>query len=69
MLYYILKRYNDTVNDSRTPKKILQCQIEGRRPIGSRPRDRWTDDVAKDANILLNVKRWTNVAKDRIRWR
>ncbi|PSN40011.1 hypothetical protein C0J52_18995 [Blattella germanica] len=46
----------------------MQCQIKGRRPIG-RPRDHWTDGVAKDANIQLHVRRWTNVAKDRIRWR
>ncbi|PSN57516.1 hypothetical protein C0J52_01622 [Blattella germanica] len=56
------------MDDSRTHKKILQCQIEGRRPIG-RPRNRWTDGVANNANLLLNVRRWTNVAKERIRWR
>ncbi|PSN57040.1 hypothetical protein C0J52_01702 [Blattella germanica] len=41
------------------------CNAKSKVPIG-RPRDRWTDGVAKDANILLNVRRWTNVAKNRI---
>ena len=56
------------MEDNRIPRKVLFSQIEGRRPVG-RPKTRWIDAVARDADNLLKIKRWTSIAKDREKWR
>ena len=52
---------------NRIPRKVLFSQIEGRRLVG-RPKYRWNDAVSRDAGILLKIKRWTLIAKDREKW-
>ena len=48
--------------------RIPFSQTEGRRPVG-RPKHRWIDAVARGADTLLKIKRWTSIAKDREKWR
>ena len=49
-------------------RQVLFSQIEGRRHVG-RPKARWFVAVARDADNLLKIKRWTSITKDREKWR
>ena len=44
------------MEDNQIPRKVLFNQIEGRRPVG-RPKTRWIEAVARDADNLLKIKR------------
>ena len=58
------------MEDDSPTKRLFLGQPEGRRPPG-RPRKRWRDVVTTDLSTtgLRNVRRWTEVAQDRRRWR
>jgi hypothetical protein len=51
----------------RIPKKVLGSCFGGGRPVG-RPRNRWEDTVQRDAAILLRIRTWKSVARDK-EWR
>jgi hypothetical protein len=44
--------------DNRIPKQTLEESLRGRKPAG-KPRNRWKNEVLKDAAILLNTKTGT----------
>ena len=48
---------------NRIPRKVLFSQMKGRRRVG-RSKHRWIDAVARDADTLLKLERWTSIAKD-----
>ena len=51
----VYKRQHMRMEDNRIPTKVLFNQIEGRRPV-RRPKTRWIDAVARDADNLLKIK-------------
>jgi hypothetical protein len=56
------------MDNSRIPKKVLDGEFHGRRPVG-RPRLRWEDSIRRDSLLLLNVRGWRRRAGDRDIWR
>ena len=43
------------------------CIRDSRRPVG-RPKHRWIDAAARDADTLLKIKRWISIAKEKEKW-
>ena len=56
------------MGSQRVNKRIVEGRIYGRRPVG-RPKDRWIDEVTKDAKQLLGITTWRRKALDREEWR
>lgn len=54
--------------EERVAKKVFTGIIEGERPVG-RPRKRWADAVAADAETLLHISNWRTSARNRDDWR
>lgn len=52
----------------RIPKKLARGEMEGKRPVG-KPKQRWEDNVKKDALEMLGIRNWKESAKDRDEWR
>jgi hypothetical protein len=52
--------------DERNVKRLTQWKPLATRPIG-RPRTIWQDDVLKDIKTM-NIRSWTQLVKDRIKW-
>ena len=44
---------------NRIPRKVLFSQIEDRRLVGT-SNNIWINSVARDADTLLKIKRWTH---------
>ncbi|KAJ4433382.1 hypothetical protein ANN_15641 [Periplaneta americana] len=53
--------------ETRTPIKMLKGRLYNRRRKG-RPKLRWVDGVSKDLEIM-GVRGWTNMVKDRVKWK
>jgi hypothetical protein len=51
----------------RIPKKVLGSCFRGGRPVG-RPRNRREDVIQRNAAILLRIRNWKAVARDK-EWR
>ena len=57
------------MGDDRVPKRILNGQVQGRRPLG-RPRYRWNDNIKQDiGEVINNPEQWQDMAQDRRQWR
>jgi hypothetical protein len=48
---------------NRTPKSVLDAQLDGKRKVG-RPKLRWSGDIQADLKVTGN-KEWTRKAQDR----
>ena len=55
------------MTDDQIPKKLLNEQIHGTRPVG-RPKLRWADGVAADARSILGIRNWKAAALNRDDW-
>ncbi|KAJ4429796.1 hypothetical protein ANN_22000 [Periplaneta americana] len=53
--------------ETRTPIKTLKDRLYNRRRRG-RPKLKWMDGVSKDLEIM-GARGWTNMVKDRVRWK
>lgn len=58
----------ERMSEDQVPKKILKGQMFRNRSRG-RPRTRWQDNIQRDAQELLGMRKWWEVARDRTRWR
>ena len=59
----------ERMGDERQVKKIMNAEMEGRRPVG-RPRTRWRDVIQRDLESTgLRMEQATLEARDRDRWR
>ncbi|KMQ83390.1 endonuclease-reverse transcriptase [Lasius niger] len=54
--------------ETRIVKKVLTKQPGGKRDAG-RPRARWGNSVAKDAQKTLGVRNWRRASEDRSGWK
>jgi hypothetical protein len=55
------------LEDYHIPKKNSGGSVIGKRPVG-RPRNRWEDNVLKNAVSLLHIRNWKSAAEIRQNW-
>jgi hypothetical protein len=55
------------MEENSMPRRLMYIQPEGPIKVG-RPRDRWRDDVGKDAT-MLGIRSWWARAVNREEWR
>jgi hypothetical protein len=55
------------MDDTRTPKRIIEWRPIGRRTRG-RPRKKWTAGIEEDLQIM-GVRRWRKQCKERAEWK
>jgi hypothetical protein len=53
--------------EKRTPKRILEWKLIGRR-IRGRPRKRWIEDMEDDIQIM-GIRGWRKLCKEREEWK
>jgi len=52
------------MDNSRIPKKVLVGKFHGRRHVG-RPRLKWVDNIRRDSSLLLNIRGWRRITRNR----
>ena len=61
-------RHLERMEEDRMPKKIFTQEMEGTRRRG-RPRKGWKEEVERDLQVLLGVRRWRELVADRKKWK
>lgn len=56
------------MDNSRIPKKVLDWNFRGRRPVG-RPRLRWEENIKRDFSLLLSIRGWRRLEGAREMWK
>jgi len=62
--YIEFKDYMGRPHNSKILKKVLVGKFHGRRHVG-KPRLRWVDNIRRDASLLLSIRGWRRIARNR----